>query len=75
MNFWDAIFINPNLVLIIQLLVKSHSDMALNSNISEKTEVLYGNDNIVKKTLDTFSWIRETLDGCIDNTEVAMHVT
>lgn len=56
-------------------MVKSHSDTTLDSNRSEKTEVLYGNDSIVRKTLDTFSWVRETLDGCVDHTEVAMHVT
>ena len=49
--------------------------MKLDSNRSEKTEVLYGNDNIIKKTLDTFSWVRETFNGCVDHTEVAMHVT
>lgn len=59
----------------MQLLAESHSDIRLDSNRSEKTEVLYGNDNIIKKTLDTFSWVRETLDGCVDHTEVAMHVT
>src|SRR5918994_1611502 len=59
----------------MQLLVESHSDIRLDSNRSERTEVLYGNDNIIKKTLDTFSWVRETLDGCVDHTEVAMHVT
>lgn len=59
----------------MQLLVESHSDISLDSNRSERNEVLYGNDNIIKKTLDTFSWVRETLDGCVDHTEVAMHVT
>jgi two-component system sensor histidine kinase VicK len=41
----------------------------------EVTEVLYGNENIVKKTLETFSWIQSSLEGCIDHTEVRMHVT
>ena len=59
----------------MQLLVESISDTTFDSNRSEKTEVLYGNDNIVKKTLETFSWVSKTLDGCIDHTEVAMHVT
>ena len=40
----------------------------------EITEVLYGNENIIKKTLETFSWIERTLEGCIDHTELAMHV-
>jgi len=41
----------------------------------ENTEVLYGNDNIIKKTLETFSWIERTLEDCINHTELAMHVT
>jgi two-component system, OmpR family, sensor histidine kinase VicK len=41
----------------------------------EITEVLYGNENIIKKTLETISWIEKTLEGCIDHTELAMHVT
>jgi hypothetical protein len=36
---------------------------------------LYGNDNILKRTLETFSDTKEDLVGCIDHTEVAMHVT
>lgn len=40
----------------------------------EITEVLYGNENIIKKTLETFSCIERTLEGCIDHTELAMHV-
>ena len=31
-----------------------------------KTEVLYGNDEIIKKTLETFSWIRNKLEGAVD---------
>ena len=40
----------------------------------ERTEVLYGNEKILEKTLQTFSNIKEELDGCFDHTEVAMHV-
>jgi hypothetical protein len=40
----------------------------------EITEVLYGNENIIKRTLETFSWIQRSLEGCIDHTELAMHV-
>ena len=40
----------------------------------EITEVLYGNENIIKKTLETFSWTERTLEACIDHTELAMHV-
>jgi len=41
----------------------------------EITEVLYGNEDIIKKTLETFSWIQRSLEGCVDHTEVRMHVT
>jgi hypothetical protein len=40
----------------------------------EKTEVLYGNDNIIKKTLETFSWTNERLEGSFDNAGPAIHV-
>jgi hypothetical protein len=41
---------------------------------SERTEVLYGNDNIIKRTLEAFSRTKEGLDGCVDHDEVAMNV-
>jgi len=41
----------------------------------DRTEVLYGNEMIWESTLQTFSNIKEELDGCFDHTEVAMHVT
>ena len=40
----------------------------------QKTEVLYDNDKILQKILDTFSLTKHSLDECIDQTEVAMHV-
>jgi two-component system, OmpR family, sensor histidine kinase VicK len=40
----------------------------------EKTEALYGNEKILEKTLETFGWISEKLDGCLDKQEVSMHV-
>jgi len=39
----------------------------------EKTEVLYGNDNIQRRVLEAFSRIKEELDG-VDHDEVAMKV-
>jgi hypothetical protein len=39
----------------------------------EKTEILIGNDNIIKKTLETFSWIEESLDGSIDKDGPALN--
>ena len=41
----------------------------------ERTEVLYGNDNIQRRVLDSYSRIKEGLDGCLDHTEIAMPVT
>ena len=37
----------------------------------ETTEVLYGNDNIQMRVLETFSWVKEELDGCVEFTEIA----
>lgn len=33
---------------------------------SSKTEVLHGNDVIIKKTLETFSWMKASMEGSID---------
>jgi two-component system, OmpR family, sensor histidine kinase VicK len=41
----------------------------------ETTEVLRGPDNIQRRTLETFSWVKEELDGCVESTEIAMNVT
>ena len=49
--------------------------MAANPRGKETTEVLYGNDDIIRKTLETFSWVQYSLEGCVDHTEIAMHVT
>jgi len=51
------------------------NEASSSSNRPEKTEVLYGNEKILERTLQTFSNIKEELDGCFDHTEVAMHVT
>jgi two-component system, OmpR family, sensor histidine kinase VicK len=40
----------------------------------ETTEVLYGNDNIQRKVVEAYSWIKEELDGCVESTEIAMNV-
>jgi hypothetical protein len=40
----------------------------------ETTEVLYGNENIQKRTLEIFSRVKESLDGCNDSTEMPMNV-
>jgi sulfatase maturation enzyme AslB (radical SAM superfamily) len=40
----------------------------------ETTEVLYGNDNIQRRTLEIFSQVKDSLDGCNESTEVAMNV-
>jgi two-component system, OmpR family, sensor histidine kinase VicK len=40
----------------------------------ETTEVLHGNENIIKRTLETFSWVKERLEGSFDNAGPAIHV-
>jgi two-component system, OmpR family, sensor histidine kinase VicK len=45
----------------------------INTGHTERTEALYDNDRIIKRVLETFSWLREGIDGCIDHTEPAIH--
>jgi hypothetical protein len=45
------------------------------SSLPEKTEILYGNDNIQRVVLEAYSQIKEQHDSCMDHTEVAMAVT
>ena len=40
----------------------------------DKTEVLHGNDIIIKKTLETFSRTRKSMDGSLDKDGPAVHV-
>jgi two-component system, OmpR family, sensor histidine kinase VicK len=40
----------------------------------EKTEVLYGNDNIIKKTLESFSWTKNSMEGIVDEDGPAINV-
>jgi two-component system, OmpR family, sensor histidine kinase VicK len=40
----------------------------------DKTEVLHGNDIIIKKTLETFSWTKKSMDGSLDKDGPAVHV-
>jgi hypothetical protein len=40
----------------------------------DKTEVLYGNDSIIKKTLETFSWTEKNMDASVDKAGPAIHV-
>ncbi len=42
--------------------------------LTEKTEVLHGNDIIIKKTLETFSWTKKSMDGSLDKDGPAVHV-
>ena len=39
-----------------------------------KTEVLYGNDDIIKKTIETFSWVKRSIEGSVDKAGPAIHV-
>jgi hypothetical protein len=36
-------------------------------DVGERTEVIYGFENIVKITLDRLSFTKHTIDSCIDN--------
>jgi hypothetical protein len=40
----------------------------------ETTEVLYGLDNIQRRVIQAYSWIKDEPDGCVESTEVAMNV-
>jgi two-component system, OmpR family, sensor histidine kinase VicK len=40
----------------------------------DKTKVLYGNDNIIKKTLETFSWVKKSIEASVDKAGPAIHV-
>jgi two-component system, OmpR family, sensor histidine kinase VicK len=51
------------------------NESSSSSSPLERTEVLYGNEKILERTLQTFSNIKEELAGCFDHAEVAMHVT
>ena len=42
-------------------------------NDGEKTEILYGAENILKRTFGEFI-IKHRLEGCIDHKSIAMHV-
>ena len=53
----------------------SSSLPASSSSLPEKTEILYGNDNIQRVVLEAYSQIKEQHDSCMDHTEVAMAVT
>jgi hypothetical protein len=63
--------------LIITNLTVIRRQLPLNETGSslERTEVLYGNDNIQRRVLESYSRIKEELDGCLDHTEIAMPVT
>jgi hypothetical protein len=59
----------------------SSSSLPLSSSSSslptttEKTEILYGNDNIQRVVLEAYSQIKEQHDSCMDRTELAKAVT
>lgn len=51
------------------------SSLPTSSSLPEKTEILYGNDNIQRVVLEAYSQIKEQHDSCMDRTELAMAVT
>jgi hypothetical protein len=42
--------------------------------IPKTTKVLYGNDNIIKTTLETFAWVKERIGGSLDSAGPATHI-
>ena len=40
----------------------------------DKTEVLQGDDIIIKKTLETFLWTKKSMNGSLDKDGPAVHV-
>jgi hypothetical protein len=40
----------------------------------DKTNVLYGNDNIIKETLETILWVKKSIVGSVDKAGPAIHV-
>ena len=43
--------------------------------MDEKIDILYGNEEILNITLQTFDSTLKTIEGCIGRDEVAVHVT
>ena len=43
--------------------------------MDEKIDILYGNEDILNITLQTFDSTLKTIEGCIGKDEVAVHVT
>ncbi len=48
--------------------MEEKEDKIKNDTDLERTEILYGSDNIVKRTIGDFHKIQETLDNCTDST-------
>jgi two-component system sensor histidine kinase VicK len=49
------------------------SDLSTNE-VEEKTEVIYGAENIINDTLERLSSAKESVDNCIDSTAPSMFV-
>ncbi len=47
---------------------------AQNINNDPKTEVFYDNGKIPHKIIEIFSLTNESLDGCMDNMDLSVHV-
>jgi len=43
--------------------------------MKETTEILYGNDEITKRTMEVFNYTEKTIEGCIGKEEIRTHVT
>jgi phosphatidylserine/phosphatidylglycerophosphate/cardiolipin synthase-like enzyme len=43
--------------------------------MEDSTEILYGNDEITKRTIEVFNSTEKTIEGCIGKDEIRTHVT
>jgi phosphatidylserine/phosphatidylglycerophosphate/cardiolipin synthase-like enzyme len=51
-----------------------NSPPSTSEDVEEKTEVMYGAENIVNETLELLSAAKESVDNCIDSTAPSMFV-
>jgi hypothetical protein len=51
-----------------------NSPPSTSEDVEEKTEVIYGAENIINETLELLSGAKEYVDNCIDSTAPSMYV-
>jgi hypothetical protein len=45
------------------------------NDVEEKTEIIYGEEHAVRRTLEHFVRIREKLDCCVESAGFSIHLT